>query len=153
MSSANSVDPDQSRLLGLHCLAMSQFWYEYAQGGRVVRWCWVNFQCLGVLLIWIIVGQGPIALAVGAVGGWFGHFFSSLSFLFFLPLWETARYRLKYCLKGPLSPKQPTNQQICINGLRPFHISRAIIWSYDLQAWDAGRQVADKAPLYPNKST
>ena len=25
-------------------------------------------------------------------------------------LWETARYRLKYCLKGPLSPKQPTNQ-------------------------------------------
>ena len=23
-------------------------------------------------------------------------------------LWETARYRLKYCLKGPLSPKQPT---------------------------------------------
>ena len=25
-------------------------------------------------------------------------------------LWETARYRLKYCLKRPLSPKQPTNQ-------------------------------------------
>ena len=23
-------------------------------------------------------------------------------------LWETARYRLKYCLKGPLNPKQPT---------------------------------------------
>ena len=23
-------------------------------------------------------------------------------------LWETALYRLKYCLKGPLSPKQPT---------------------------------------------
>ena len=22
----------------------------------------------------------------------------------------SARYRLKYCLKGPLSPKQPTNQ-------------------------------------------
>ena len=28
------------------------------------------------------------------------------------PLWETARYRLKYCLKGPLNPKQPTNQPI-----------------------------------------
>ena len=27
-------------------------------------------------------------------------------------LWETARYRLKYCLKGPLNPKQPTNQPI-----------------------------------------
>ena len=26
-------------------------------------------------------------------------------------LWETARYRLKYCLKGPLNPKQPTNNQ------------------------------------------
>ena len=25
--------------------------------------------------IWITVGQGPIALAVGA-GGWFGHFYS-----------------------------------------------------------------------------
>ena len=25
-------------------------------------------------------------------------------------LWETVRYRLKYCLKGPLNPKQPTNQ-------------------------------------------
>ena len=24
--------------------------------------------------------------------------------------WETARYRLKYCLKGPLNPNQPTNQ-------------------------------------------
>ena len=45
--------------------------------------------------------------------GWglFGHFFSCLSFLFLSPsLWETARYRLKYCLKGPLSPKQPTER-------------------------------------------
>ena len=37
-----------------------------------------------------------------------------LSSIFFSPLspslWETARYRLKYCLKGPLNPKQPTNQ-------------------------------------------
>ena len=40
-----------------------------------------KLQCRGVLLIWIIVGQGPIALAVGAGGGWFGHFFSRLSFL------------------------------------------------------------------------
>ena len=51
-------------------------------GGRVVRRCWVNFQCRGVLLIWIIVGQGPIALAIGAGGGLFGHFFSHLSLLF-----------------------------------------------------------------------
>ena len=32
------------------------------------------------------VGQGPIALAVGAGGGWFGHFCSHLSSLLFLPL-------------------------------------------------------------------
>ena len=31
--------------------------------------------------ILITVGQGPIALAVGAGGGWFGHFYSHLSFL------------------------------------------------------------------------
>ena len=30
---------------------------------------------------WLIVGQGPIALAVGAGGRLFGHFYSSLSFL------------------------------------------------------------------------
>ena len=59
--------------------------------------------------IWMIVG--PIVLAVGAGGGCLDIFtllylFSSLS----PSLWETARYRLKYCLKGPLHPKQPTNQ-------------------------------------------
>ena len=52
----------------------------------MVRWRWVNFQCRGVLLIWIIVGQGPIGLAVGAGGGCLDIFFSRLSFLFFLPL-------------------------------------------------------------------
>ena len=77
----------------------------------MVRWSWVNFQCQGVLPIWIKVGQGPTALAVGA-GVFFLTFFSRLSFLFSfsLSLWKTTRYRLKYCLKGPLSPKQPTNR-------------------------------------------
>ena len=53
---------------------------------RVVRRCWVNFQCRGVLLIWIIVGQGPIALAVGAGGGVWTFFLSSITSLFFLSL-------------------------------------------------------------------
>ena len=58
----------------------------------------------------ITVGQGPTALAVGADGDCLDIFtliypFSSLS----PSLWETARYRLKYCLKGPLNPKQSTN--------------------------------------------
>ena len=51
------------------------------------------------------------ALAVGAGGKCLGIFFLSSIFpLFFLPLWETVRCRLKYGLKGPLSPKQPTNE-------------------------------------------
>ena len=80
-------------------------------GGRVVRWCWVNFQCRDVLLIWIRVGQGPTALAVGAGGGCLDIFTLIYPFFPLSPsLWETARYRLKYCLKGPLNPRQPTNQ-------------------------------------------
>ena len=60
--------------------------------------------------VWMIVGLGPIALAVGARGCLdiftLLYPFSPLS----PSLWETVRYRLKYCLKGPLNPKQPTNQ-------------------------------------------
>ena len=36
----------------------------------------------GVLLVWIIVGQGPTALAVGAGGGCLDIFISCLSFIF-----------------------------------------------------------------------
>ena len=50
----------------------------------MVRWCCVNFQCRGVLLILIGVGQGPTALAVGASGGCLDIF--SLSFLFSFPI-------------------------------------------------------------------
>ena len=59
----------------------------------------------------MIVGQGPTARTVGAGGGCLDVFalvclFSPLS----PSLWETARYGLKYCLKGPLNPRQPTNK-------------------------------------------
>ena len=65
--------------------------------------------------ILITVGQGPIALAVGAGGGGLDIFTLFYSFHLFFPLfWETARYRLKYCLKGPLKPKQPTNSSLPI---------------------------------------
>ena len=88
----------------------------------------------GCPTIWIIVGQGPIALAEGAGGGgcldifYFSIFSPPLSPF----LWETARYRLKYCLKGSLNPKQPTNQpivdgNICI--LKPVTQTR---WSQPL---------------------
>ena len=59
---------------------------------------------------WITVGQGPTALAVGAGGGCLDIFTLLYPFFPLSPsLWETARYRLKYCLQGPLNPKQPTN--------------------------------------------
>ena len=60
--------------------------------------------------IWITVGQGATALAVGAGGGCLDIFTLIYPFSPLSPsLWETARYRLKYCLKGPLNPDQPTN--------------------------------------------
>ena len=56
----------------------------------VRRYC-VHYQCRGVLLIWIIAGQWPFALAVGVGEGCLDiftlvHFFSPLS----PSLWETA---------------------------------------------------------------
>ena len=60
----------------------------------------------------LIVGQGPIALAVGAGGGCLDIFTLLCAFTSLSPsLWETIRYRLKYCLKGPLNHKQPTTNQ------------------------------------------
>ena len=71
-------------------------------GGQVVRCCWVN-----LLLVRIIVGQGPTVLAVGAGEGCLGLFFfvSSVISLFLL-----AQYRLKYCLRGLFHPRHSTNQ-------------------------------------------
>ena len=69
--------------------------------------------------ILMIVGQGPAALAVSAGGVVLTFLLSSI--LSSLPpsLWETDRYRLNYCLKGPLNSKQPTNQihtNLCNSG-------------------------------------
>ena len=75
---------------------------------------------------WIIVGQGPTALAVGAGGGCLDIFILIYPFSPLSPsLWETARYRLEYCLKGPLNPKQPTNQLILISKLVPLTLELA----------------------------
>ena len=65
---------------------MYEFTSDGNGGGRVVRRCWVNTLCLGVLLIWDIVGQGSIALAIGAVGVVWTFFLSTVTSLFFLPL-------------------------------------------------------------------
>ena len=77
--------------------------------GRVVRWCWVNFQCRGVLQFGYSRAR---AYCARSRCGWgcldiftLLYPFSPLS----PSLWETTGYGLKYCLKGPLNPKQPTN--------------------------------------------
>ena len=81
----------------------------------LVGWCdgaGLTFSA-GRPTIWIIVGQGPTALAAGAGGGCLDIFTLIYPVSPLSPsLWETARYRLKYCLKGPLNPKQPTNQSL-----------------------------------------
>ena len=71
-----------------------------------MQWCWVNLQCLGILLFWIRVGHRPTAVAVGACGVSLDIFSLSIIFILSHSLFETARCRLKYCLKGSLSPKQ-----------------------------------------------
>ena len=66
----------------------------------------------GVLLIWSKVGHGPTVHAVGAGGVCLDIFSLVYHFSFFSSsLWETARYRLKYCFKGPLSPPPPPPPQ------------------------------------------
>ena len=60
-----------------------------------------NLPVPGRPTIWITVGQGPTALAIGAGGGCMDIFTLIYPFFPLSPsLWETARYRLKYCLKG-----------------------------------------------------
>ena len=64
---------------------------------------------LGCPTIWITEGQGSTALAVGE--GCLDVFTLIYPLSPLSPsLLETARYRLKYCLKGLLYPKQPTNK-------------------------------------------
>ena len=54
---------------------------------------------------WMIVGQGPIVLAVGACRGC-SDIFTLLSPFFPLSpsLWETTQYRLKYYINYPCEP-------------------------------------------------
>ena len=75
----------------------------------------------------ITVGQGPTALAVGAGGGCLKIFtllylFSPLS----PSLWETARYTLKYCLKGPLKPK--TTNSVCHSFIVRQGVDTVVTW-------------------------
>ena len=109
--------------------ASNQLIITTLRDGRVVRWCWVNFQCLGVLLIWIIVEQGPAALTVGAVGVvW--TFFSRLSFLssFSLPLGNGPVYTeiLSQRAVKPKTTNQPTNTHHMFRFSHPFQFRPSV---------------------------
>ena len=74
-----------------------------------------------------VPGQGPTALAAGAGGGCLDIFSLIYPISILSPsLWETARYRLKYCLKGPLNPEQPTNQPLL--AVPKQHFSWLFMW-------------------------
>ena len=71
----------------------------------MARRCWVNFQCRDGLLN--LDNSRARAYCACSRCGWglLGYFSLVYHSSFLSPsLWETARYRLKYCLKGPLSP-------------------------------------------------
>ena len=92
-----------------------------AGDGLVVRRCWVNFQCQGVLLTWITVGQGPIVLSVGAGGGCLDIFSLIYHFSFLSPsLWETAGYRLKQSQRAV----KPQNNQPTKYFIAPVRMDR-----------------------------
>ena len=85
-------------------LALARGW---SGGAKVLG----KLPVLGRPAFLITVGQWPTALAVGAGGGCLDIFTLLYPFLSLSPsLWETARYRQKYCLKRLLNPTQPTNQ-------------------------------------------
>ena len=87
----------------------------------------------------MVLGKLPVpgrpALVVGAGGGCLDIFTLIYPVLSSFSLsWETARYRLKYCLKGPLNPKQPTNQFLFLYRTR-------------ITGWSGGAMVLGKLPV------
>ena len=129
----------------------------------MVRWCWVNFHCRGVLSIYLSIlsiylsvwgwsggamvlgtlpvpGRPTIWITVGQ-GGCLDIFTLIYPVSPLSPsLWETVRYRLKYCLKGPLNPKQPTNQNLSIKFCSKLFSQRPINSSQNYSANDNLRQ-------------
>ena len=86
--------------------------------------------------------------------GMFGHFSLICLFSFLSPsLLETPRYRLKYCLKGPLNPKQPTNQPtqgLVASGAFGFFRTGIPTSSYLLAASNRGWEVRPSYKIHQN---
>ena len=70
--------------------------------------------------IWTRVGQGPTAPAVGAGGGCLDIFTLIYPFFSLSPsFWATARYRLKYYLKGLTNQPHSCSFICCLLALWP----------------------------------
>ena len=80
----NPKQPTNQRQPGEQCNEVLNYVVQVG-GGRVVRWSWINFQVRGVLLVWIRVGQGPAALAVGSGRGCLDVFALVCPFSFLSP--------------------------------------------------------------------
>ena len=77
----------------------------------MVRWCWVKLPAPGRPTIWITVGQGPTALAVGAGGGCLDIF--TLNYLFSsfsLSLGDGPIWTEILSQRAVKTQNQPTNQ-------------------------------------------
>ena len=67
-----------------------------------------------------------------------------------------ARYRLKYCLKGPINPKQPTKISVVWSDTESvLSVEASTLKSADLQrkwGWSGGAMVLGKLPV-PERPT
>ena len=86
---------------------------------RVERRCWLNFQCRGVLLVWMI-GQGLICACSRCGCGIIGHFFLSsiFSLSFSLSLGD-GPIQTEILSERAVKPKT-TNQPIILSCCNPI---------------------------------
>ena len=126
----------------LPCIHQSEVSYlicfMWLEKGTIVE-CFIPLPGLPTTLDWS--REGPTALAVGIGGGCLDIFSLVCQFSFLSsPLWEMARYRLKYCLKGPLSPKQPINQ--------PSSVSERLGYGCrNINCWKVARPATQASPF------
>ena len=107
----NITSEKRSHLLNIHFTTLGEYSFQFVfGGGRAVRWSLVNFQCRASYYLDDSRARAYCACSRCGWGVVWTFLLSSILSFLSPSLWETARYRLKYCLKGPLNPKQPTNQ-------------------------------------------
>ena len=87
--------------------------------------------------------------------GLFGHFplayHISLSFL--LLLWQTVRYRLKYCPKELYNPKQPTNHPLLCDDVVRRQIFKSVVKKLQHLLIDSGESKSTLSVMLYYKST